>query len=79
MQGYMQKRLSLSADGNYLAAAFGDSHRGRIYVWKLTSGVAPQEFRINEDIWSINVSSGGETLAVGTEHKMVKLFPIRRG
>ena len=77
--GIYAERLGLSADGNYLAAAFGDSNRGRIYVWKLTSGGAPRVFRINQDISSINVSPTGETLAVGTEHGMIKLFPIRRG
>ena len=73
------ERLSLSADGNYLAAAFGLSNGGYIYVWKLASDVEPRKFRINEGIWSINVSPNGETLAVGTEHGKIKLIPIRRG
>jgi WD40 repeat protein len=72
------QRLSLSADGSYLAAAFGLSKRGWIYVWKLTSDVEPQTFRINEGIWSISVSRNGETLAVGTDDGKIKLLPIRR-
>jgi WD40 repeat protein len=73
------ERLSVSRDGRYLAAAFGLFHRGSIYVWKLESDIEPQRFRINEGIWSINFSPGGETLAVGTEHGRIKLVPLRRG
>ena len=72
-------RLSLSKDGSYLAAAFGLVHRGKIYLWRVESDAKPQEFGINEGIWSINVSPSGETLVAGTEHGRVKLFPIRRG
>jgi WD40 repeat protein len=73
------ERLSLSPEGSYLAAAFGLSHRAAIYVWKVSSDFEPQVFRINKGIWSINVSPGGETLAVGTENGRVMLFPIHRG
>lgn len=72
-------RLSLAKDGSYLAAAFGLFHRGKIYLWRVESDAKPQVFVINEGIWSINVSPNGETLAAGTEHGRVKVFPIHRG
>jgi WD40 repeat protein len=73
------ERLSLSADGSYLAAAFGLFHRATVYVWKVRSDHGPQMFRIDQGVWSINMSPGGETLAVGTEKGRVMLFPTGRG